>query len=134
MPPHEVRIVRGPHLSFTQPYLRLLRQLIEPPPTGERHHCINLVVCCYTASALYLALAVGNEGGQAGWCCRPGQKPQAGLVLSQSAVTACILLNSHDFPILSLLNILPVVHSLSKGNLFMDWVTTVASLKDESDC
>ena len=31
MPPHEVRIVRGPHLSFTQPYLRLLRQLIEAP-------------------------------------------------------------------------------------------------------
>ena len=48
----------------------------------------------------YLAPAVGTEGGQAVWYCRPGQKPQVGVLLSQNAVKACILLTGHDLPVL----------------------------------
>ena len=30
--------------------------------------------------------------------CRPAQKPQAGVVLSQNAGAACILFNGHGYP------------------------------------
>lgn len=42
-------------------------------------------------------LAVGTAGTQEIWYCRPGPKPQAGVV-SQNALTACMLLNGHDLP------------------------------------
>ena len=41
---------------------------------------------------------MGTGGGQAVWSCRPRQKSQAGVVLSQKAVTSCIWLNGHDLP------------------------------------
>ena len=46
----------------------------------------------------YSALAVGTEGRQAVWSCRPGQKPRSGGMVSQNAVTACILLSGHHLP------------------------------------
>lgn len=76
----------------------------------------------------YLAPAVETEGGPVVWYCRPGQRPKAGVVLSQNVVTACILFNGHD-----ILCIVPVKHltfipRLNGGNLFMDWAKMVASL------
>ena len=65
----------------------------------------------------YSALALGTEGGQATWYCRPGQKSQAGVALSQNALTACILRYGHDLPLLCLLNILTSVPGQSEGNL-----------------
>ena len=47
----------------------------------------------------------------------PGQKPQAGVALSQDAVTDCMLVNGHDLPCSVPLN----KFSLSKGNLFAGW-------------
>ena len=44
----------------------------------------------------------------------PGQKPQAGVALSQDS--ACMLVNDHNFPCLVPVSIL----SLSGGNLFAD--------------
>ena len=58
---------------------------------------------------------------------RPGQKPQTGVLLSQNAGTTCILLNGHALPCTAPVN-LCFIPSLSRGNLFPDWVTTVASL------
>lgn len=49
-------------------------------------------------------LAVRTEGGQKVWSCRPGQKPRAGVILSQDTVTALVLLNGHDLPLLCLLH------------------------------
>ena len=64
----------------------------------------------------YSALALGTEDGQAIWYCRPGQKSQAGVVLSQNAVTACILRYGHELPLLCPLNILTYVPGQSEGN------------------
>ena len=38
------------------------------------------------------------RGGQVIWYFRPGQTPQAGMVLSQNAVSVFILYNDHDLP------------------------------------
>ena len=38
------------------------------------------------------------RGGQVIWYLRPGQTPQAGMVLSQNAVSVFILYNDHDLP------------------------------------
>ena len=51
------------------------------------------------------APAVGTEGGQAVRSCRPGQKPQAGVVVSQNAVTVVFGLLVLIVPVLCLLNI-----------------------------
>ena len=59
----------------------------------------------------YLAPAEETEGGQAVW-----------------------YLNGHDLPISCLLNVLHIVRCLSQGNLFTEWATMVASLRNQSDC
>ena len=49
--------------------------------------------------------------------CLLGQKPQAGVALSQDAVTDSMLVDGHNLPCTVPLN----KFSLSKGNLFADW-------------
>ena len=49
------------------------------------------------------------------------------VVLSQDAVTACILMVVIS-PVLCLLNVLQFIPGLSRGNLFTGWATRVASL------
>ena len=49
--------------------------------------------------------------------CPLGQKPQAGVALSQDAVTDSMLVDGHNLPCTVPLN----KFSLSKGNLFADW-------------
>ena len=59
--------------------------------------------------------------------CRPG--PQAGMVLSQKADTAYILLNGDDLPcVVTFRHFSP---SLSEGNLFEHWEATMASPQNE---
>lgn len=66
------------------------------PTLLEKGTIVKSLSSVATVPVQYLAPAMGTEGGQVVWNCRPGQKSHTGIVLSQNAVTVHILLNDHE--------------------------------------
>ena len=101
------------HLSSTWSHLKLLKK---SGPLRERCHDIDPGACWWLWPAV-LGSICGGWGWTGGVALPARTKPQAGVVLSQNAVTAWTLLNGHVSPVLCLSNVSCFMPSLSRGNL-----------------